>query len=703
MSQLRSRTVLTLLPLAIALAALLAVYLPTLQRIPNGSEHYYMIDVGETQVVLNIWGTLHATGYPLYVMIGNTVVTILKAFGVGPAAAPGVVSLMWGLAALVALYALALKIRCRPILAAGMVVLFGLTRTVWIHHVIAEVYTMTLFLLLSLLLLALWQPPVHGRLYWLALIGGIGVAHHRAIALAIPALLYAVYPDLIALIRRRPHHLILLLLLGMIGLMPYGYLMLRANAGVPWVYGEPGTLSGLWDQFMGREASRFIGAPTSLDGLIANIQLVTDVILTDVTVVGAALGILGLIVGAVNRRTRRAAITLILSGGAAYLFHCFFYTDILSALILATTLSLGLGWFLLADSLFTWIKLPVVGNSTPATPLAQSSPLTAADSSARTHILPSPSPLGSTPAKSQTHILPTPPLATGSQKTGQPGTQPTSHLLPATPPLLVVPSRSIIALVVSVGLAGAALISAVWLIGQNQTFIAALTSDRAGIDTIALAQHAPPGSTLMLAWGPRYFAVGFARSVMGALPGVELVDHKANFRAVLASGTLVTPAYTFYRQPESWWEEQIGGPIYLHAAAHDLVEIATTPERVPVMALPDDHPDGVTPFSYRLTCAAWDYVLDVAWLAVSRPTRDLSVFVHLEDENGTVIDQDDQHAPVYGWRPLTTWTQGEVVRDVYSLSRLPGAKTIRFGLYTQHDDGSFENILDISIPANCAS
>src|SRR3954469_222554 len=91
------RTSLSLLGLGATLAILLVAYLPILQTLPNGSENYFMIDVGETQVVLNRWGTLHSTGYPLYVMIGSTLVALMRAFGVGAAAAPALVSLFWGM------------------------------------------------------------------------------------------------------------------------------------------------------------------------------------------------------------------------------------------------------------------------------------------------------------------------------------------------------------------------------------------------------------------------------------------------------------------------------------------------------------------------------------------------------------------------------------------------------------------------------
>jgi len=619
MSHQRLQTLLALSPLVCALFVLLALFLPTLQTIPNGSEDPTMIDVGETQIVLNVWGTLHATGYPLFVILGSVGVTVLRAFSISAATAPAVVSLAWGVMTLILMYALALKITGRSLLAAGGILLFGLTRMVWLHHVIAEIYTATLFVLMLLLVLALWDPPVYGRLYWLAFIGGIGVAHHRTLIFVAPALVIAVLPDLWVLIRRRPAHLLILLALGLLGLLPYAYLLLRAQSGAAWVYGEPGTLSGLWDQFIGVEASRFIGLPSSLDAVIANVRMVTQTIFTEVTPIGSLLGFVGLLVGMFDQGhplVRRAARTLLVSGGAAFLFHCFFYTDILAALILATTLSLAFGWVLLAHRVLEGLR--------------------------------------------------------------------------TMPPIRIV--AGIVMVITALGFGFG-------LGTNNQASIAALTRDRTGIETIILAQHTPPGSTLMLAWGPRHFAIGFAKSVLGTLPGVDLVDHKADFQTLVDQTRLVTPAFTFYRQPQSWWEAQIGRPVYLSAVAPDLVQIATQAE-YSNSPLPDSTED-VKVFSHRSTCGTSDIVLEVNWLAVRPPERDLSVFVHLLDSAGAVIAQDDQSAPVYGWRPLTSWLEGEIVRDFYELPRSPEADSIHYGLYTQHADGSFENLLEVTIPVDC--
>jgi hypothetical protein len=623
MSKIRALPALSL-PIVIALAALTLIFAYTLQTIPNGSEHYFMIDVGETQIVLNMWGTLHATGYPLYVMLSSAGVTVLRAFAVSPATAPGVVSLIWGIAALALMGAAALQVRRRPVLIAAMLLLYGLTRTVWIHHVIAEIYTFTLLLLAALLLLALWRGRVPGRVYWLALLGGLALGHHRALIVVVPAIVYAVYPEVLALLRRRPAQVLVLLALGLAGIIPYAYLMARAHSGAVWVYGEPGTLPGLWDQFIGREAERFIGMPDTAEALFANIALVTQTILTDVTVIGLIAGIAGLIIGAIRPSTRRAAITLILSGLAAYLFHCFLYTDILSALILITTFSLAFGWLLLADAVLHDPR------HTRA-PMQQ--------------------------------------IARGA------------------------------ATFAGLGVLVAA--GVITLVSLNLPFITALTTDRAGIEMIALAQRTPPGSTLMIPWGARHFAVGFAKSVLGVLPGVELVDHKADVRAAAEAGKLVTPDTTFYRQPAAWWEEKLGAPVYLHAAAPHLVAITLQPERAALLENPIAAPDGVSARPPRVTCNRGEIVLEVTWQAHQRPPRDLSVFVHLLDADGALLAQDDHSAPVYGWRPLTSWLPGEIVRDVYLLPRAPGGVNIAYGLYMQRADGSFENALHQQMPNPC--
>lgn len=633
---------------------LLVAYLLTLQTIPNGAEHYYMIDVGETQIVLNTWGTLHATGYPLYVMLGNLLVTLLRGLGLDAAAAPGVVALLYTLAAMGLLYALLRRISGRGWLAAGIVALYGLTRTVWVHASIAEIYSFGLLILVGLLALALWDAPVRGRIYWLALLGGVGVFHHRALLFAAPALLFAVWGE----VWGRPHpkslsmkerdlktdaiggvarqvpingagglralrRLVLCALLGLVGFVPYAYLPLRAQAGAAWVYGEPGTWAGFWDQFWGREAERFIGTPETFDALLANAALINNTLLTDLTVPGVVLGLLGLALGLRRRERRRAALAFLLSGAAAYLFHIFYYTDILSALILPVTLALAVGWLFAAETLIR-----------------------------------SPDPLTPAPRGERESIM--------------------RRFMPPNKSMLV--------------LAGGVLLAAL-LVTTHFAFIRDLTRDETGLETIASVQGAPPGSTLMLDWGPRYFAVGFARDVEGTLSDMRLVSHKADFAGMQR---LITPAFTFYNRPVSWWQAQFGEPVYLSAAAPHLVQISTVRE------MAEDYAgSGIQVREALLGCLNAALELHVDWLAASTPERDYSVFVHLLDAAGTILAQGDQSSPVYGWRPTTTWAAGEIVHDVYPLPDEAGAALIRYGLYYQDASGAFINQYVYEMQVRC--
>ena len=157
------------LPAAAALALLGACYLATLQTIPNGSSQPFMIDVGEAQIVLNEWGSLHATGYPLYVMSGNLLTTAAGALGIGPFFAAAAVSAGWGLLTLALIYRLARRLTGRRWLAAAVILLFGLTGDFWLHAVIAEIYSFTLLLLVALFSLA--ERRSGAPIYALALLG----------------------------------------------------------------------------------------------------------------------------------------------------------------------------------------------------------------------------------------------------------------------------------------------------------------------------------------------------------------------------------------------------------------------------------------------------------------------------------------------------------------------------------------------------
>lgn len=619
------------LPGLLMLGVLLMIYCPVLQTQINGADHYFTADVGEIQIALNTWGTLHPTGYPLYTLGSSALVSVFRAIGVNPADAASLTSLLWGIVALILLYALLVHISNRRWLAALLVILFGLVRTVWVHQVIAEVYTFGLILLLALLCLALWRTPIKGRILWLALLGGLAIDHHRAIGMVAPALIYAVWPELKRKIMPNAKgnswsasmaFLTFCLLLGLVGIfVPYVYIWLRSIMGAAWLFGDTTTLHGLWELFSGVEAERYIGLMDSWVALRANLAMVNAVLIRDLTLLGMLAGVLGLLVGLGRRSQRRVPITMILNAIVPYLFHAFFYSDILSALILPVIVSVVFGWLLLCDALIRFIE-------------------------AR-------------------HF-------TGWQRS----------LRWAWVPL--------------------AFVFGVVLLEGNGPFIAALTSDDEGLAFIDIAEQAPAGSSLMIACGVYYFAVAYAQQVdpsiaAPALQHVVLIPHDGDLAGAASDGMLLTPSFTFYNQNADWWAERLGTAPVLQAVAPELIQIMTAP------VVPINPPDTFGPIQEDVICMPESIILDVTWHSPDIPSEDLSVFVHVFDAAGNFIGQDDQFAPVYGLRPLTSWQPGEAVRDVYEVVVPPeDATSLRYGFYRITSDG-FEHVLEYDIANPCPS
>jgi hypothetical protein len=351
----------TLIPLALALLLLILIYTPTLLTQPGSGENAYMDDVGEIQVALNVWGTIHHTGYPLYTILGNVAVSVLRSVGFSPATAPALYSLGWGLMALTVFYLLIVRLTGSALLAAAAALTLALLRSVWIHNVIAEVYSMTLALQIILLALALWSPPAPGdvprRVWLLALVGGFAVAHHRMVAFMAPGLLLAVAPALIAIgWRRALVTLAAALPIGLLGFVPYLYLPARALAGAIWVYGDPGTLPGFWHEFSGAEAAFLLQLPSDSAALMADIGNTFRIIAAEMTPPLAVAGGLLLAWAAIRSPWRREAqvATLCAAGYVAFLaaFHRAVMPEAVTMFItLILTLALALGLARLTDAL----------------------------------------------------------------------------------------------------------------------------------------------------------------------------------------------------------------------------------------------------------------------------------------------------------------------------------------------------------------
>ncbi len=299
--------------IGVVLTALALMSLPTLLDQPAGGENPYMDDVGEAQVALNVWGTMHHTGYPLWTMLGNMTVSALRAVGVGAEVAPSLYGMLWGGAALFGFFLLIFFLSKNAVLAAALTFLLGLTRTVWFHNVVPEVYSASFAAQIGLILVAVWRPLTdpRRRVLLLALIGGAAVAHHRMVIFLTPGLIYAIWPEWWAAFRREPCRTLFALIMafpvGLVGFLPYLYLPLRAAAGAAWVYGDPSTWAGFWHEFTGAEAAFLMRLPSDFAALLADVADTARILGAELTPIGALILTLVALIG-VRRREGRVLI-----------------------------------------------------------------------------------------------------------------------------------------------------------------------------------------------------------------------------------------------------------------------------------------------------------------------------------------------------------------------------------------------------------
>jgi hypothetical protein len=287
------------LPGLIALCALVLVYAGTLHGdIYGRSNNNYMDDSGEIQVALNIWGTIHFTGYPLYTILSALLVQVARAIGLAPAAAASATSAVWSLLALAILYLVVLRLTGgERVLAALTILAIGLVETFWIHSVIAEVYSFSLLLMSATLLVALRLAGRWSERDWLIAVAllGASAAHHRLLILLAPCVLLPVLPDPWRALVRRPALILYSGLAFFLPFLAYLYLPLRAMQGSPWVYGQPDTWPGFWFEFLGREAIGRVKLPEGSQEWIANLSQADAYLRQQVPLVLALAGVAGLI------------------------------------------------------------------------------------------------------------------------------------------------------------------------------------------------------------------------------------------------------------------------------------------------------------------------------------------------------------------------------------------------------------------------
>jgi hypothetical protein len=191
----------------------------------------YGLDSAELTTGAYCLGLVHVPGYPLYLLIGH-LFTRLPIGNIGYRM--NLMSAFFGALAIALLYLVLYKLCRRPLAALSAVLLLAFSFFVWSPAVMAEVYTLHLFMMAALILTVLvWHEQRRPRwLYLLALLLGLSLGNHLATVLLLPGLLYLILVTDHKQILR-PRRLVASVLLLALGLSVYLYLPLRYAAQPP--------------------------------------------------------------------------------------------------------------------------------------------------------------------------------------------------------------------------------------------------------------------------------------------------------------------------------------------------------------------------------------------------------------------------------------------------------------------------------------
>jgi 4-amino-4-deoxy-L-arabinose transferase-like glycosyltransferase len=221
-------------------AVVFALYVRTLAPTVLGFKPPGVFDSAMLQAGVYVLGIGHPTGYPTYMMLTH-LFTYLPVGDVGYRV--NLASAVYGVAAVVVVYAVGLRLSGRVVAAAASALAFGVSETYWSQATIAEVYTLNvLFISLIVLVLLLWRDGAKDRYLLLgAFLAGLSLTHHLTSALVILAgVAFVLLTDR----RKISAKTTLPKAAGVfvLGLAPYLYLPLRAAMEAPLNEADPSNL-----------------------------------------------------------------------------------------------------------------------------------------------------------------------------------------------------------------------------------------------------------------------------------------------------------------------------------------------------------------------------------------------------------------------------------------------------------------------------
>jgi hypothetical protein len=295
-------------PGAVALAAAgcaaifaFAIYVRTMA--PTVTWRNAGADSGDLVTAAINLGVPHPTGYPLYTMIAHLFASLP---GAEPARYVNLLSALASALAVAATFGAAYWLIATEEGTAGVLTLtaswaaaglYAFGELLWSQATIAEVYSLNAFLVALLLAIAL-SGGLRARPYVLALLFGLGLAHHATIVLLLPAL----WPYVPAIRRWLTGKRFLGIVLCLLpGLLAYLYIPVRASAHPVPNWGRADNLTSFIWLVSGAVYRPYLRAP-SLPFVLQRVSAWVGIWVRNLGVPGLALALLGLWRGLETKR-----------------------------------------------------------------------------------------------------------------------------------------------------------------------------------------------------------------------------------------------------------------------------------------------------------------------------------------------------------------------------------------------------------------
>jgi len=273
-------------------------------------------DSEEFQHVAYTFGIAHATGYPLYLLIGKIFTTLVPIGNI--AYRMNLLSALIGAATVVVVYLNALTLTRRQVASIATAALFATNPAVWRQAGIASVGPLHLFFIATILYALLQRHAKRMPLSIAAVLFGLAMTHHRTIAwFASPIAILVLMDD--PNILRRPRAIAKHLIILLAPLLLYLYLPLLGNNS-PWY---SNTDQGFFKHVIGGDAGDFIRtAPTEI---LEGISITSQYLSQSFGTFGAFLILLGAISIFLQRRQSRAVPLFLGTATLIYYLQGSFY------------------------------------------------------------------------------------------------------------------------------------------------------------------------------------------------------------------------------------------------------------------------------------------------------------------------------------------------------------------------------------------